>query len=56
MRRKHKVKEIKGDKKVISPRGKIAPPSIRHDAKKGTGYNRRQEKKEFRDELKQSPY
>ena len=53
MRRKHKIKRVRGDKKVIAPRGKIAPPSIRHDAKKGTGYNRRQEKKEFRDELRQ---
>ena len=53
MRRKHKVKGIKGNKKVIAPRGKIAPPSIRHSAKKGTGYNRRQEKKEFRSELRQ---
>jgi len=52
MRRKHKVKAIKGGK-ALTPRGEIAPPSIRHSAKKGTGYNRRQEKKEFRSELRQ---
>ena len=54
MRRKRKMSSIKNKNKGgVKVRSPIAPPKIRHDAKKGTGYNRRQEKKEFRDELRQ---
>ncbi len=52
MKKKRKFQKVKGGKS-LTPRGEIAPPSIRHSAKKGTGYNRRQEKKEFRSELRQ---
>ena len=57
MKRKRKMSSIKNkDKGGFKVRSPIAPPKIRHEAKKGTGYNRRDSKKEFRDELRQSPY
>ena len=57
MKRKRKMSSIKNkDKGGVKVRSPIAPPKIRHEAKKGTGYNRRDNKKEFRDELRQSPY
>ena len=47
MKKRRKIKQIRKDKnrnnqpKIRNP---IAPPSIRHSASKGTGYNRKKEK------------
>ena len=46
MKKQRRFRSIKG-KKNNSYRHKTAPPSIRHKASKGTGYNRVKEKKEF---------
>ena len=47
MRRKHKLKSVKNKSKKPKVRLPNAPPSIRHVAKRGTGYNRLKEKREF---------
>ena len=51
MKRRHKIKPVKSKFKKPKVRLLGAPPSIRHGAKKGTGYNRLAEKKILRDEL-----
>ena len=54
MKRRRKLTKINNkNKDTVKVRNPVAPPSIRHKASKGTGYNRHNEKKEFRDELKQ---
>ena len=56
MKKRRKIKQIRKDKtqnnqpKVRNP---IAPPSIRHSALKGTGYNRKKEKKEFLNQIRE---
>ena len=54
-KRKRKLIGVKSKKKY--PHNKIrvtvAPPTVRHSAKKGTGYNRNQEKKKLRESLKE---
>jgi len=52
--RKRKLRGVLFNKKRHQQKYRfpVAPPSVRHSAKKGTGYNRNQEKKEFRDSLK----
>jgi hypothetical protein len=51
MKRKHKPQSIKN--KYTQPKTRLpnAPPSIRLGAKRGTGYNRSQEKKLWRNQL-----
>ena len=47
MRRKHKLKSVKNKSNKPKVRLPNAPPSIRHEANRVTGYNRLKEKKEF---------
>ena len=47
MKKQRKIKSIKNRSKYIKIRSPIAPPTIRHSASKGTGYNRLKEKREF---------
>jgi hypothetical protein len=51
MRRKHKIKPVKSKCKKPKVRLPGAPPSIRHGAKRGTGYDRLREKVIFRSEI-----
>lgn len=51
MKRKHKHKSIKNKNPQPKTRLPNAPPSIRLAAKRGTGYNRSQEKKLWRKQL-----
>ena len=53
MKRHRKLKSIKSGKAKINTRKPIAPPSIRHSALKGTGYNRLEEKKNFKREVEE---
>jgi len=54
MKRRRKLAKIKNkNKSTVKVRNPIAPPSIRHKASKGTGYNRHNEKKELRNALEQ---
>jgi len=48
MRRKHKLKSIKNKSRIPKVRMPLAKPTIRHKARKGTGYNREAEKRELR--------
>tara|TARA_Y100000310_G_scaffold328218_1_gene396015 strand:+ start:2435 stop:2596 length:162 start_codon:yes stop_codon:yes gene_type:complete len=50
MRRKHKLRSVKGDKKV-KIRFPVAKPGFVLKAKKGVGYDRLTEKRQFRKEL-----
>lgn len=50
MRRRHKVKSIKGKKK-LRVRHPAAKPELILKARKGMGYDRLVEKREFRKEL-----
>ena len=47
MKKRRRLKTVKSKKKPIQIRSIIAPPSIRHSALKGTGYDRNKEKREF---------
>lgn len=51
MRRKHKLQSVKNKSKKPKVRLPGAPPSIRHGAKRGTGYDRLREKGIFRSEI-----
>ena len=54
MKRRRKLAKIENkNKSTFKVRNPIAPPSIRHKASKGTGYNRHNEKKELRKALEQ---
>ena len=52
MKRYRKLKSIKNRKKKYSSRKLLAPPTIRHSALKGTGYNRNKEKRQFEKEIR----
>ena len=52
MKRNRKLQAIKNRKKKYSLRNAIAPPSIRHSALKGTGYNRKKEKRQLEKEIR----
>jgi hypothetical protein len=53
-KRKIRLPKIKNNKNNgVKIRTPMPPPGIRHNARKGTGYNRRTEKKEFSDELRE---
>ena len=48
MKKQRRIRAIKNKRKQqIKLRSPIAPPTIRHGASKGTGYNRLKEKREF---------
>ena len=53
MKKRRKIKAIKSKGNKVSLRNPIAPPSIRHSALKGTGYNRLEEKKNFKREVEE---
>lgn len=54
MRRKHKLKSVKG-KNRVSIRHPMAKPGFVLKTKKGMGYDRLAEKQRFREELNVSP-
>ena len=47
MKKQRKIRSIKNKNKQVKIRNPIAPPTIRHSASRGTGYNRLKEKREF---------
>ena len=47
MRKQRRLRAVKNKNKQVKTRSPIAPPTIRHSALKGTGYNRLKEKREF---------
>ena len=53
MKKQRKIRAIKNKREQqIKLRNPIAPPTIRHRASKGTGYNRLKDKRNFMQELK----
>ena len=53
MKKQRKLRSVKRKNKFLKVRSPIAPPTIRHSASKGTGYNRLKEKREFLKEKKE---
>lgn len=54
MKKQRRIRAIKNKRKQqIKLRSPIAPPTIRHGASKGTGYNRLKDKRKFMQELKE---
>lgn len=52
MKKRRRLQTIRNKGKKLSIRNPIAPPSIRHSALKGTGYNRLKEKEKFNEEIR----
>ncbi len=53
MKKQRKLQPVRNKNKQVKTRNPIAPPTIRHSALKGTGYNRLKDKKRFLRELKE---
>ena len=47
------MRAVRNKSKHLKVRSPIAPPTIRHSASKGTGYNRLKDKQKFLQELKE---
>ena len=52
MKKQRRMRSVRNKNKQVKIRNPIAPPTIRHSASKGTGYNRLKEKREFFKEKK----